>query len=161
MILLDLILIITLSASILYSIILNKRILDIEQYRGSMVKLLKEFDDSVSKSEHSLVQLRSLISDGDFKIKNIQDLTLQTTKELVPLLTKADKLSDELEMIIASGNRLYGRISESLATEKNCDQDGYIDAEEVRGALYEEKKHVPQNNHVNDSTVVINHKRVG
>ncbi|MDX1917285.1 MAG: hypothetical protein SFT68_04805 [Rickettsiaceae bacterium] len=112
---LDILLLILLSIVIVYSIILNKRILEIEKYRMDMRKLLREFDDSIIKSANSLADIKTITGSSEAKIKYTLDATSKITKELDYLVARADKLSDELEMIIVSGNRLFARISESIS----------------------------------------------
>ncbi|MDX1924706.1 MAG: hypothetical protein SFT91_05765 [Rickettsiaceae bacterium] len=102
--------------------LLNRRILEIQKYRTDMLRLFKEFDKTVAKSDRILTQTEVILSDADKNINHMQNNIETKTKNLGFLLEKADKLSDELEMIITSGNRLFNRLSLSTSQYQNLNE---------------------------------------
>lgn len=117
MLALDFILIILTSSCILYSMLLNRRIHQIQKYRADMLKLFKDFDKSVEKAEQILEKTKNIIPESHQIIASLDIKTDDKLHELELMHDKADKLAEELETIIISGNKLLTRLNESKPTK--------------------------------------------
>lgn len=128
MIALDILLIILTSACILYCMILNRRIVQIQNYRTQMLKLFKEFDQSVIKAEMILKETKKIAPKTSEIFDNIQKESENQKDEINKLLYKGDKLAEELETIIISGNKLVVRFNEigiALKNDEKSDENLY------------------------------------
>ncbi len=114
----DVLLIFLTSACIIYCMLLNRRILELQKYRTEMQKLFQDFDKAVVKSETILSQTKGLLPEVQESMSNLATEAGSCKEELVDLVCKADKLAEELETIIISGNRLSMKLS-SLNEQNN------------------------------------------
>lgn len=112
MLAIDIILIFLTTACILYCMLLNRRIIQIQKYRHQMLKLFKEFDKSVVKAESILDETKSVVPESSKILNSLQKKAEAQSDELGSILTKGDKLAEELETIIISGNRLVAKFNE-------------------------------------------------
>ncbi len=138
MILLDLILIIITAASVVSSIILNRRMLVIQQHRVEMLKMLRDFDSAVARSESAIGTIQKLFNETSHYITNTQNNINKKSEDLHFLFNTADKLSDELEIIIASGNRVCGKLVDTLSEVKKWgskDIDADSTKEDIVGTI--------------------------
>lgn len=117
MLALDFILICLTSACILYSMLLNKRIQQIQKYRTEMLKLFREFDKSVQKAEEILQKTQNIIPESHEIITSLDKRTENKLTELELMHDKADKLAEELETIIISGNKLLLRLKDNIQND--------------------------------------------
>ena len=60
MVALDFLLVLLTSACIVYCMLLNRRIIQIQKYRSDMLKIFKEFDKTVEKAEKILSETKDL-----------------------------------------------------------------------------------------------------
>lgn len=114
MLALDFILIILTLTCILYCMVLNKRIYQIQKYRSEMMNLFKEFDKSINKAEAILEETKMIIPNAESQIKKINKALNSEEEKLGILIQKSDRLAEELETIIISGNKLFSRLSEVI-----------------------------------------------
>lgn len=124
MIALDLLLIILTSACIIYCMVLNRRIIQIQKYRSQMLNLFKEFDKSVVKAETILEETRNMAPETGKIMDNLQKDVQKQFDEVESLLNKGDKLAEELETIIIAGNKLVIKFNEiGLALKSEAEED--------------------------------------
>lgn len=110
MLALDVILLILTIACVVYCWVLNRRILQIQEYKKELVTMFKEFDHSIRKAQNILEDTKSITPKTEALIKTLESKTQNVVKDLYELINKADELADELETIIVSGNKIVSKI---------------------------------------------------
>ncbi len=111
MVALDFLLILLTSACIIYCMLLNRRIIQIQKYRSDMLKIFKEFDKTVEKAEKILIETKEIAPASSKIIAELENKMLKQSEKLESLISKADLIADDLETLIISGNRIIGKLS--------------------------------------------------
>jgi hypothetical protein len=114
MIALDFLLILLTTTCIVYCMVLNRRIFQIQKYRSEMLKLFKDFDKSIEKAENILDNTKKLLPETEEKLHLLNQSLIKKEGDLNNILENADKLAEELETIIISGNKLFAKLSEII-----------------------------------------------
>lgn len=84
-----------------------------------MLKLFKDFEKSIKKSEEVLVKTEELVSETEDRMQDAIDVAYKREKTLIEATERADKLADELEVIIMSGNKLVSKLTDLSLEEEN------------------------------------------
>ena len=133
MIALDFILMILTITCIVYCMVLNKRIMQIQKYKADMLKIFKDFDKSVEKAERILDETRNMAPITEEALNNLSEKSQSQMEEFEVIMSKADKLAEELETIIISGNKLIVRFNEAHkeAKEESESQESFFEESKV------------------------------
>lgn len=118
MVALDFLLVLLTSACIVYCMLLNRRIIQIQRYRTEMLKIFNEFDKSIEKAEKILSETKNITPKIDVIIKELEQQISHQTSDLDLLINKSDKMAEELETLIISGNRLLGKLRNPSKTSQ-------------------------------------------
>lgn len=109
-ILLDLIVVSLLVATIIYAVMLNKRLTTLHENRHELQKFLENFTTSLNKAEASVKDLKGA---GESALNSVlQQLTKATTlrDELAFLLERGEDVAEKLDEAIRQGRALKGDV---------------------------------------------------
>jgi hypothetical protein len=151
MIALDIILIVLTSMCIIYCMVLNRRIVQIQKYRTQMLKLFKEFDNSVLKAEGILDNTRNMVPETGKIFESMKKNAEKQIDDIELLLTKGDKIAEELETIIIAGNKLVGKFNEIGIALKDESEEEIVDPRQAELELNDfgkvQKRHLSQHDY--------------
>lgn len=112
MLALDVLLAVLTTACIIYCMVVNRRIIQIQKYRAEMLKVFKEFDKSIGKAELILDETKKIAPKADELLESLEKRAIKQMDDIEFLLNKGDKLAEELETIIISGNKIAARMTD-------------------------------------------------
>lgn len=98
--LLDVVMIVLLTATIFYAFHLNKQLTALRDNRTEMQRFLQDFNISIVKSEDQVKQLSQLASLGQTKLQEV--------------IEKGDVLKDELVFLVERGNNIADQLESEL-----------------------------------------------
>ncbi len=127
MVALDFLLVLLTSACIVYCMLLNRRIIQIQKYRAEMLKIFKEFDKSIEKAEKILEDTKKITPKTDKIIKELEINVAKQTAKLELLINQSDTMAEELETLIISGNRVLGKLHNYNKAQLSFEEENYIE----------------------------------
>jgi len=102
--LVDSVMIVLLSATIFYCVVVNRRIRVLQDSREEFAQLISKFDDSTRKAQES--------------IEDLQKMSKRVTESLNERLDKANFLADDLAFMIEKGNKIADRVDKNLPRDE-------------------------------------------
>lgn len=103
--LLDVLLVVLLTATVIYCFMLNRRLGQLRNAQGDMAALVQSFDQSTERARSSIDELKSTAG--------------AVGLELEARVAKARDMLDELQLVTTSGERVADRIEKGVDNRKS------------------------------------------
>lgn len=104
--LLDVLLVVLLTATVIYCFMLNRRLGQLRNAQGDMAALVQSFDQSTERARSSIDELKSTAG--------------AVGLELEARVAKARDMLDELQLVTTSGERVADRIEKGVDNRKSA-----------------------------------------
>ena len=123
----NLIIIVLLVPTILYTYRLNNSLKLLRQDQDSLAQLVNALNDATYKAENSIPKIKSVTEHSSEGLKEVVDSAKELKDDLLFINERADNLADRLENVISTGRNI--KPASETATPNNTQEDSRSEAE--------------------------------
>lgn len=127
MLLLDILLVTLIIVCIFYSLVLGRRIQDLQNSRVEFARMIKELNTSIVKAEHNVNEMSELSKNAGTKIKNMVEEASKKGNQLLEISEDAKKLAAKINDQIVS-LRDISRSSKPAPETEELPNESYLNS---------------------------------
>ncbi|MBE6444670.1 MAG: hypothetical protein E7019_01230 [Alphaproteobacteria bacterium] len=125
----NLIIIVLLVPTILYTYRLNSSLKLLRQDQDSLAQLVNALNDATYKAENSIPKIKSVTEHSSEGLKEVVDSAKELKDDLLFINERADNLADRLENVISTGRNIKTTTETTTSSDSIAKKDSRSEAE--------------------------------